>query len=300
MTQATTAAVSHQAAIQRLTGSIAEWDRGAWCLAALRLAARRDSDDALLQAAQAVLAAAGLTDAIARSPFTPPQLDALASGPLLKAAALATGGSPSWADHTDETLLAQGQASGASGWLFAQFLLPHVTGFAERLATPGARMLDVGTGVGALAVGFAETFPQLHVTGIDVLERVLRLAERTVADAGLADRIELRREDVSSLDEDSQYDLAWLPAPVIPEASLRNGVRRLARALRPGGMLLLGHGRYDGPELDQAVTRLQTLAYGGTPLDTPAAIRLLTDAGLIDARTAPTPPGAPSITYAFR
>ena len=176
MTQTTTAAVSHQAAMQQLTGSIAEWDRGAWCLAALRLAARRDSDDALLQAAQSVLAAAGLTDAIARSPFTPPQLEALASGSLLKAAALATGRSPSWADHTDETLLAQGQVSGASGRLFAQFLLPHLPGFAERLATPGARMLDVGTGVGALAVGFAQTFPQLQVTGIDVLERVLRLA----------------------------------------------------------------------------------------------------------------------------
>jgi SAM-dependent methyltransferase len=286
--------------MQQLSSSIAEWDRGAWCLAALRLAARGDSDDALLRAAQSVLAAAGLTDAIARSPFTAPQLDALASGSLLKAAALATGRSPSWADHTDETLLAQGQVSGASGRLFAQFLLPHLPGFAERLATPGARMLDVGTGVGALAVGFAQTFPQLHVTGIDVLERVLRLAERTVADAGLADRIDLRHQDVSSLDEDSQYDLAWLPAPFIPEAPLRLGVRRLARALRPGGLLILGHGRYDGPELDQAVTRLQTLTYGGTPLDTAAAVHLLTDAGLSDARTAPTIPGAPAITYAFR
>lgn len=300
MTQNTTATVSHQVEMQQLTSAIAEWDRGAWCLAALRLAAGKDSEDALLKAAQSVLAAAGLTDAIARSPFTAPQLGALAAGPLLKAAALATGGSPSWADHSDETLVAQGRASGASGWLFAELLLPHLPGFAERLAIPGARMLDVGTGVGALAVGFAKTFPQLHVTGIDVLPRVLRLAERTVADAGLAERIELRREDVSTLDEDGRYDLAWVPAPFIPEAPLRSGVSRVARALRPGGLLLLGHGRYDGPELDQAVTRLQTLAYGGTPLDTAAAIQLLTDAGLTHARTAPTPPGAPAITYAFR
>ncbi len=41
----------------------------------------------------------------------------------------------------------------------------------SRLATPGARMLDVGTGVSAMAIAFAQVFPQLHVLGIDVLDR---------------------------------------------------------------------------------------------------------------------------------
>ena len=45
----------------------------------------------------------------------------------------------------------------------------------------GARTLDVGTGVAALAVAYAELFPRLTVVGIDVLPRVLALAGQTVA-----------------------------------------------------------------------------------------------------------------------
>ena len=59
---------------------------------------------------------------------------------------------------------------------------------ASRLAAPGARMLDIGTGVGALAVGFGEAFPQLHVPGIDVLDRALGRARQTLAASGVAAR----------------------------------------------------------------------------------------------------------------
>jgi hypothetical protein len=150
--------------MQQPTSSIAERDRGAWCLAALQLAARRDSDDVVLQAATSVLAAGGPTDAIACSPFSPPQLGALAAAPLLKAAALATGRSPSWADRTDETLLVQGRAAGPPVGCSPSLSCRASPRFAARLATPGARMLDVGSGVGALVVGVADAFPQLHAT----------------------------------------------------------------------------------------------------------------------------------------
>jgi len=161
-------------------------------------------------------------------------------------------------------------------------------------------MLDVGTGVGALGAAFAATFPALHVTGIDVMPRVLALAEQTVAEAELSGRMELRNQDVATIDEQHAYDLAWLPAPFVPEPSLIEGVRQIARALRPGGMFMIGHGRFDGPPLDAALTRLQTISYGGTPVDSPTAIRLLTEAGLSDATTLQMPPGAPGITVALR
>ncbi len=63
---------------------------------------------------------------------------------------------------------------------------------------------------------------------------------------------------------------------------------------------MLGHGRFDGPPLDDALTRLQTIAYGGTPIDGATAVGLLTEAGLNDARTLPTPPGTPGITVGLR
>lgn len=284
--------------------AIGQWvrdcERGAWCLAALSLTAR-DQGGSLAAAAAAVLESAGLpVDSLAASAFTPAQLEGMGSAALLKTVGLLTGRDVSWADQSDETLRAQGQSSGVAGSLFAQFIVPNYPELGDRLGRPGARMLDVGTGVGALGIGFAIAFPSLHVTGIDVLPRVLALAQQTVAEADLQARVELRHQDVADLEEECTYDLAWLPAPFVAEPSFTEGIRRVTRALRPGGMLMLGHGRGDGAPIDDALTRLQTIAYGGTPVDGETAVSLLTGAGLKEARTLPTPPGAPGISAALR
>lgn len=290
-----------EAAATRVATVLRGWDRGTWCLAALALASRSGAADALVVAARDVVAAAGLTDdVLSASPFAAADLDGMASAPLLKAAALVGDRPPTWSDHDDDTLRAQGRGSGSAAALFARVVLVDHPELAVVLDGPGARMLDVGTGVGALAVGFARRFPRLHVTGIDVLPRALDLARTTVADAGLTDRIALLRQDVADLDEESGYDLAWLPAPFVPESALRAGVARIARALRPGGVLLVGHGRFDGSEIDNALTRFETLTLGGTPLPAADAVALLEDVGLRRVRTVATPPGAPGVTLGVR
>ena len=169
-------------------------------------------------------------------------------------------------------------------------------GLAERLAVPGARMLDVGTGVGALAGGFAQVFPQLHVLGIDVLDRALGLARQAIAASDVAARVAVRRQDVAGFADDTGFDLAFFPAPFIPQPAVRAGLPRVAAALRPGGWLMAGHGKLGGTPVEDALTRLKTIAYGGTPLEESAACRLLRDAGLTSVRPIPTPAGAPAIT----
>jgi SAM-dependent methyltransferase len=284
----------------RLAATLTEFDRAAWSLAALAVTTTADAGDPLGAAAAEVVNSLGLAVAVRDAPFTPAQLAGMASSSLLQPAALAHGGVDGWAEHSDETLRMQGQASGAAAGMFAHFLLPHFGDLAQRLATPGARMIDVGTGIGALAVGFATQFPHLDVTGIDVLDRALDLARETVAEAGLADRVHVRRQDVADLDEPAGYDLAWLPAPFVPRPALEAGIARLAAALRPGGMLMIGHGRFDGTELDNALTRFKTVSFGGTPLDAPSAQALLRDAGMASVSTVPTPPGTPAITVGLR
>lgn len=290
-----------EAAATQVAGTVTEWSRGAWCLAALSLASREGTDDALAAAARTVLATTDVPDALrSASPFAPAELDGMAAAALLQAAALVSRRPATWSDHDDDALRAQGRASGSAAAMFAHFVLPGHPGLAAALDRPGARMLDVGTGIGALAVGFARTFPHLQVTGIDVLPRALELARATVAGAGLTERISLRGQDVADLDEESCYDLAWLPAPFVPERALHAGVVRVVRALRPGGLLLVGHGRFDGTAVDNALTRFQTLAYGGTPLPGAAAVALLESAGLAQVATFPTPPGAPGLTLGVR
>ena len=284
-----------------LQATIQAWDRAAWSLAALALAARGDGPAALTAAASEVLAATGLSSAAGQplrglGTSTAGQIASQAAASLHQVSALVSGRSIGWDAQSDEALLAQGNASAQAARGFAQFALPMMGGLAERLAAPGARMLDVGTGVGALAVGFAQVFPQLHVLGIDVLDRALGLARQAIDASGVAARVTVRKQDVAGFADDTGFDLAFLPAPFIPQPALHGGLPRVAAALRPGGWLMAGHGKFGGTPAEDALTRLKTIAYGGTPLDEAAAYELLRDAGLTSVQPVPTPPGAPAIT----
>ncbi|WP_426502578.1 SAM-dependent methyltransferase [Dactylosporangium sp. McL0621] len=290
-------------ATMRVTGAVREWDLGATCLAALAVATGGAAGGALAGAARDVMAAAGLGDALAdpsRLPFSAEQVHGMAASPLLQAAALLDGSHAGWSAHSDETLIAQGRASGSAAALFTRFVLPHFADLADRLARPGARMLDVGTGVGALAIGYAQAFPRLHVVGLDVEPRVLRLAQAQIAASAVADRVKVLHADVAELADEADYDLAWIPAPFVPEPAFSNGVAHIAAALRPGGMLMIGHGIYEGTELENAIARFKTVSYGGTPLDGDSAARLLAAHGLTAVRRVQLPPGAPGLTVGLR
>jgi trans-aconitate methyltransferase len=168
--------------------------------------------------------------------------------------------------------------------------------FAETSPT----MLDVGVGVAAMASEYCKTFPTLRVVGIDVLPRALELARIVAEDAGVAERIELRDQDVATLEDRNLFALAWLPAPFVPRAALEAGLPRVVDALVPGGWLMVGHGKFQDDERKNAINRLKTSAYGGTPLDDEQAQSLLRDTGLELVRTLPTPDGVPALTVGRR
>ncbi len=284
-----------------LQATIQAWDEAAWSLAALALATSHDGPPELTAAAGELLAAIGLTGAPGGplrglGTSTPRQIASQAAAPLHQASALVSGCGISWNAQSDEALLAQGDASAQAARAFAQFLLPVMGDLGGRLAAPGARMLDIGTGVGALAAGFAEAFPQLNVLGIDVLDRAVGLARQTLAASGVAARVTVRKQDVADFADDAGFDLVFLPAPFIPQPAVHAGLPRVAAALRPGGWLMVGHGKFGGTPVQDALTRLKTIAYGGTPLDEAAACHLLRDAALTSVRPVPTPPGAPAIS----
>ena len=62
----------------------------------------------------------------------------------------------------------------------------------------------------------------------------------------------------------------------------------------------MGHGRFKDDELKNAINRLKTSAYGGTPLDDDQAQTLLRNAGLERVWTLPTPDGVPALTVGRR
>src|SRR6201999_3952486 len=98
---------------------------------------------------------------------------------MRQAVAAASGEAPAgWDAQSDDVLLDQGRASAGTGHALATRLVPALPGLADRVATAGSRILDIGTGTGALALALAQDLPHVHVTGIDSLERAIRLARR--------------------------------------------------------------------------------------------------------------------------
>jgi hypothetical protein len=63
---------------------------------------------------------------------------------------------------------------------------------------------------------------------------------------------------------------------------------------------MIGHGKFLGDPVEDALTRFKTTAYGGTPVDDTEAHALLADVGLVNVSTLSTPAGAPAIAAAQR
>jgi hypothetical protein len=281
---------------ERLHHLLHTGDQAAWTTAALVIALRGAGPEAQRAAADEVLHALDVDVDEGTRDGDRAGAAAQAAAPVLQVATVLRGEGGLWAGQSDEALLAQGRASAQGAAMTARFVFPGLPGLLDALGSPGARMLDVGTGVAALAVAYAALFPALTVVGIDVLPRVLALARSTLAGHPSGDRVVLREQDVATLDEPDTYALAWLPALFVPEAPLRSGMGRIRQALLPGGWLMVGHAKLDGDAVDDAISRFKTVAYGGTTLDDAQTQVLLREAGLVDVRTIPTPPGAPALT----
>lgn len=207
-----------------------------------------------------------------------------------------------WAEQDDAVLLNQGRASAMTGRALATKLVPALPGLAERFGEDGGRILDVGTGVAALAVALAQELPRAEVVGVDVLERALGLARKELAAAApdVAERVSLRHLDVAELTEQAAYDLVWLPAPFLSEAALTSAVPRIADALRPGGWVVVGTNPAVPGPLRQAVAGWHAVRNGGNSYDTDRTADALTAAGLTETRRFPTMPGGPVLVAARR
>jgi 2-polyprenyl-3-methyl-5-hydroxy-6-metoxy-1,4-benzoquinol methylase len=153
----------------------------------------------------------------------------------------------SWADMGDDVRAAQAAANRPLflGPLVDE-ILPAVPGVDAALSA-GGRVADIGCGYGWSSIGMAAHWPTAWVDGFDVDGPSIERARRHAAEAGVAERITVRCDDVRTLldDRDSGcrleggYDLVAafecvhdLPDPVSVLAAMR-------RMIRPGGAVLV-------------------------------------------------------------
>jgi release factor glutamine methyltransferase len=146
---------------------------------------------------------------------------------------------------------------------------------------PEPRVLDVGTGSGAIALAIADEHPTARVTAVDVSGEALALARENAVRTGLADRVQLREGDLLS-GLAGLFDLVVSNPPYLPiealeglEPETRLYEPRLAlvgerlaplvaadayEALAPGGRLVLECG---GGQAETLVRELRSLGYEG-------------------------------------
>ena len=151
--------------------------------------------------------------------------------------------------------------------------------FLDGVAEP--RVLDVGTGSGAIALSIADEHPGARIVAVDRSDDALALARENLIRTGFDGRVELRRSDLFDGIE-GPFDLVVSNPPYVPpeefdslqpeirlyepyEAVVGSGVwERIARDARgvlpPGGGLVLECG--DGQAVDVAAG-LAALGYEG-------------------------------------
>ncbi len=118
---------------------------------------------------------------------------------------------PGWVLEEPTLLQNQGRISMIVADLIER-AAPGAPGLDDRLRS-GGTFLDVGTGVGLLAVAMCRKFPALRVTGIDPWPAAMDLARKNVAESGLGDRIQLRLQSVQNLPDRDAFDAVWVPGP---------------------------------------------------------------------------------------
>lgn len=152
--------------------------------------------------------------------------------------AFRTGQGMAWHEHDPEVFTGCERffrpgyvANLVSSWI------PAVPGLSERL-TAGARIADVGCGLGASSRILAATYPASTVFGFDYHDESIRLAQRETADAGLGDRLQF---SVASAQEfpGTGYDLVTTFDCLHDMGDPAGAARHIREALAPDGVWLL-------------------------------------------------------------
>ena len=102
----------------------------------------------------------------------------------------------------------------------------------------GGRLLDVGCGWGSMAIHAASHY-DVSVVGITISEAQAALARKRVADAGLADRVEIRLQDYRVLGRETFDAVSSIGmSEHVGHQNLARYYELLRAALRPRGRLL--------------------------------------------------------------
>lgn len=105
---------------------------------------------------------------------------------------------------------------------------------------PGAKVLDLATGTGDLALMLARSPAQPSVVGVDPSRNMLAIGEEKVRRAGLEERVAMRFGDAQRLDfDDATFDGVTIAFGIRNVPDRPAALREMARVTRPGGRVAI-------------------------------------------------------------
>jgi demethylmenaquinone methyltransferase/2-methoxy-6-polyprenyl-1,4-benzoquinol methylase len=105
---------------------------------------------------------------------------------------------------------------------------------------PGARVLDLATGTGDLALRVAQEEASCQVVGLDPSARMLEIGRRKVAKRGLEGRVELVQGDAQSLPfSDRSFAGVCMAFGIRNVPDRPRALREMARVTRQGGRIAI-------------------------------------------------------------
>ncbi|MBX3051359.1 MAG: class I SAM-dependent methyltransferase [Caldilineaceae bacterium] len=116
-------------------------------------------------------------------------------------------------------------------------LLPLIPGWGEALEA-GAQVADFGCGRGHVLHLLAQTFPRSTFVGYDIIPAEVAQAQAIAARLGLRN-LSFQQADVAELGVVGRYDYALAFDAIHDLAQPAQGLRAIARSLKPGGWLLM-------------------------------------------------------------
>lgn len=176
---------------------------------------------------------------------------------------------------------------------------------AETALPPDARILDVGTGSGVIALTLAAERPGVLVAAVDVSPEALALARENAAALGLAERVEFAQSDLLGGAPAGAFDLVVANLPYIPAGDItglaqevREHDPRLALDGGSDGLALIARLIEEAPARAPSGGRRLHLALEIGHEQAAEVVNLLIEGGYDDIRTEHDFQGVPRFVFA--